>query len=366
MKALVTLGDGDIALQDAAVPVISPDEILVNVVVATQNPTDCTYRKTALLHNKPGNILGCDFAGTVVEIGLRVPAGLRTVGERVAGMIHGGVTPNGSFAEYLAVHGALVISIPDDVSFVHAAQLGAACLTSCQALYQSLHLPTPLHPVPADSGETVLIWSGTSATGAYAVQLAKLAGLRVISTASEGNIEFVKALGADAVFDYTDSRAPKLIVEATGNQLRAAMDCISDGMTTVQTVMSMGAEGGTVATLLPYTSRRRDVPVETVFVLAYSIFGKASGAPDSIIDIEFPFKFPANSGHLENAITYCEMLSTILARKALRPIPVRMYPHGLASVRVGFEDMKAGKVHAEKITYVIADTPGVGDRPADI
>jgi hypothetical protein len=70
------------------------------------------------------------------------------------------------------------------------------------------------------------------------------------------------------------------------------------------------------------------------------------------------------------------MLSRILATTSLKPIPLRTYPNGLASVREGLEDMKAGQVchisackriisdpadevHAEKITYLIADTPGL-------
>jgi hypothetical protein len=58
--------------------------------------------------------------------------------------------------------------------------------------------------------------------------------------------------------------------------LNVAMDCTSEGMTPVQVIMSIGKHGGKVATLLPYGSKRRDAPVETVFILVYSIFGKVS------------------------------------------------------------------------------------------
>ncbi|KAF7348025.1 GroES-like protein [Mycena sanguinolenta] len=112
--------------------------------------------------------------------------------------------------------------------------------------------------------------------------------------------------------------------------------------------MSLGKEGGTIATLLPYQSRRKGV--KTVFILAYSVFGKV---------VEFPFPFPANQEHHENAKMYCELIAEVLRRGTLKPVPLRLYPHGLASVQEGFEDMKAGKVHAEKITYRIADTPGL-------
>jgi NADPH:quinone reductase-like Zn-dependent oxidoreductase len=106
MKALVTLGDGRFELKDVSLPNLKPTEILVKVVAIAQNPTDCKSLqrnknlactdtklisgKTLLLNKRPGNILGCDFSGTVVEIGKEVPAGLRDVGERVAGCVHGG------------------------------------------------------------------------------------------------------------------------------------------------------------------------------------------------------------------------------------------------------------------------------------
>ncbi|KAF8192402.1 dehydrogenase [Mycena galopus ATCC 62051] len=343
MKALVTVGDGSFKFQDISVPTLALGQILVKVVAAAQNPTDW---KTLLLHTRPGNILGSDFAGTVVALGMDVPTDLRKLGERVAGFVHGGISANGAFSEYVAVDAALVIAIPETMTFEHAAQLGIACFTVCQSLYQCLRLPTPL--APSSVPDNVLIWSGTSATGQYAVQFAKLGGLRVISTASPRHFEFVRSLGADEVFDYADSHTAKRISEAGGGALRYAMDCISEGMTPNQVSMSLGREGGTIATLLPYQSRRQDVDVNTVLVLSYSIFGK---------EIEFPFPFAKNLEHYQNAKTYAKLISEVLSRGTVKPVPVRLYPHGLASVQQGFEDMKDGKVHAEKITYRIADTP---------
>ncbi|KAF8166308.1 chaperonin 10-like protein [Mycena galopus ATCC 62051] len=330
MKALVTLGDGTFELQDVQTPFLNADQILVKVVAAAQNPTDW---KTLLLNKTPGNILGCDFTGIVTEIGTDVPHGLRQLGERVAGIVHGGIGPNGAYAEYVVADAALVISIPDNMTFESAAQLGVACLTVCQAFYQCLQLPTPLKPLSGSEIKDILVWSGTSATGQYAIQFAKLAGLRVMSTASAKNIEFVKSLGADEVFDYADSLTPRKISFMTGGALEYAIDCISEGMTPNQVIMSLGKEGGTVATLLPYQSRRKGV--ETEFILAYSCLGKA---------VAFPFAFPANTEHYENAKIYCKMVSEIVSTFPIKPVPIRLYPNGLASVQEGFEDMKAGKV----------------------
>ncbi|KAK7042169.1 dehydrogenase [Favolaschia claudopus] len=353
MKALVTVGDATFKLQDIKIPTLSAHEVLVKVHAVAQNPTDCktdandtstvlTQTKgNLLLHPRVGNILGCDFAGTVVDSN---GTGLRNAGDRVAGVVHGGISPNGAFAEYVAVDAALLIDIPDDMTFENAAQLGVACFTVCQSLYQCLDLPTPLSPT--STPEDILIWSGTSATGQYAVQFAKLAGLRVLSTASAKNVDFVRSLGADEVFEYADSRTPKRIVAATGGTLKYAVDCICEGMTPNQVSMSLGKDGGTIATLLPYQSRRKGV--KTVFILAYSALGKA---------VEFPFPFPQSTEHYENAKGYCKLISEVIATGKIKPVPLRLYPNGLASVKDGFEDMKTGTVHAEKITYRISDTP---------
>jgi hypothetical protein len=116
-----------------------------------------------------GLVVGCDFAGTVEEIGPEVPVGLRKKGERVAGFIHGcwssplfvrlqsfllnfhfrtadSKEEGGAFAEYVVADAALVLSLPDRLTFGDAATIPVAAFTACQTLYESLKLPTPKTP----------------------------------------------------------------------------------------------------------------------------------------------------------------------------------------------------------------------------
>jgi NADPH:quinone reductase-like Zn-dependent oxidoreductase len=120
-KAIVIQQDGSVALREIAVPKPGPDEILVKIVAAAQNPTDCEWTllreehrgffwfqysncilslslvltgKTALYGKRAGSVSGCDFSGIVEEIGPNVPPGLRLIGERVAGFVHGGKSLN--------------------------------------------------------------------------------------------------------------------------------------------------------------------------------------------------------------------------------------------------------------------------------
>ncbi|KAK7442941.1 hypothetical protein VKT23_015885 [Stygiomarasmius scandens] len=347
MKALVTTGDGHFKMKTTPVPVVETTSVLIKVECAAQNPTDW---KTVALHREAGNIIGCDFSGTVVQIGSDVKAGKRFIGERVAGCVHGGIGKNGAFAEYLVASADLVISLPDSWSFEDGAQLGIATMTTCQCLYQYLSLPSPLDPSIDDHSTPLLVWSGSSSTGQYVIQFAKIAGLEIFSTSSPRNFSLLKSLGAKEVFDYSDSKTCKRVFSASRGKLKIAVDCASTGMSPAQVSNSLGEAGGRIAFLVPAVSMKKHV--ETKFILTYTIFGKA---------IKVPFIHEARPDHYENATRYCEMVSKIIMDFPIKPVPVKLYPHGLASVQEGFDYMKSGKVHAEKLTYRIPDTPGVQD-----
>lgn len=65
-----------------------------------------------------------------------------------------------------------------------------------------LNLPLPTNS-PKSIGKTLLVWGGSSAVGAAAIQLAKASGLEVVATASPKNFGMVKEVGASEVFDYS-------------------------------------------------------------------------------------------------------------------------------------------------------------------
>lgn len=83
------------------------------------------------------------------------------------------------------MHGKLIQYIETDTAF--------------QSLFLSQKLARPDNPT--NNVEAVLIWGGSSSVGMYAIQLAKLSGYTVISTASPINFELLKSLGATEVFD---------------------------------------------------------------------------------------------------------------------------------------------------------------------
>jgi NADPH:quinone reductase-like Zn-dependent oxidoreductase len=100
--------------------------------------------------------------------------------------------------------------VPSNLSFAQAASIPIPFFTAVQALYFRLGLPEP----PSGSVKTpepILIWSGASAVGQYAIQLAKLTGLEVVTTAGEASRDLVKGLGATEAFDYKARLPPYLL-----------------------------------------------------------------------------------------------------------------------------------------------------------
>ncbi|KAJ7123110.1 chaperonin 10-like protein [Mycena epipterygia] len=340
MKALVTTGDGHFSLKEVAVPVPGAGEILISVATIAQNHVDWKY--LVLEPDVKGVIMGWDFAGTVSQLGPDCPN--IKLGQRVAGSARG---DNGAFAEYLIILADLTISLPANVSFEAATGLGTACISACQCLYQEFNIAIPSDSTFHESDkESILIWSGASSVGQYAIQLAKLSGMKVISTAAPENHELIKSLGADEVFDHSDSWTARRIFETTGGTLVKAIDCWSQGMSPNQVSMSLSTQGGTIATMLPYESLKRNV--KTSCVLVNSIHGQ---------DTSFPLVTTGNPDHTKNGKLYCKMISTLLAQNKLKFVPVKLYPRGLLGVAEGIEYMRLGKAHAEKITYRIGETP---------
>jgi NADPH:quinone reductase-like Zn-dependent oxidoreductase len=86
---------------------------------------------------------------------------------------------------------------PTSLTYAEAASVPTVAVTAWQALFDHARL---------DAGQTVVIHGAAGNVGAYAVQLARRAGLRTIGTAGTDDLLFVRNLGADAVIDYRTER----------------------------------------------------------------------------------------------------------------------------------------------------------------
>lgn len=117
------------------------------------------------------------------------------------------------------------------MSFKQAVVLPVAVSTAAAGLYLPKYLGLPYLPSsnPKPTGKTLLVWGGASSVGAVTIQFAVASGLRVITTASPANHEFVKAMGASAVFDYrSPSVVEDIVKELEGSDLAGVYDAISE------------------------------------------------------------------------------------------------------------------------------------------
>ncbi|WP_202519371.1 NADP-dependent oxidoreductase [Streptomyces sp. SID1034] len=197
-------------LQEIPEPHAAPDEVRVRVTAAGLNPMDWQIASKPGMAAQFGLTLpagfGSDFAGVVDEVGAEATG--FTAGDRVFGAAIGR-----SVADFVLVKTSTagLWPTPDGIGDEVAATLPVSGLTASAALAA----------IELRAGDTVLIGGAAGGVGIFAVQLAKLAGARVIGTASEGTFGFLRGLGAEPVAygpglaDRVRALAPEGITAAT-------------------------------------------------------------------------------------------------------------------------------------------------------
>ncbi|MDG4657134.1 zinc-binding dehydrogenase [Ectobacillus antri] len=218
MKALLLHEKGqwkDMKIEEVSTPTPQKGEVLVEVHAAGLNPVDYKTGTNGNPNWVYPHILGLDVAGVIAEVGEGVTEWKK--GDRV--VYHGDWIRPGGYAQYSITTAQTVSRIPDSVSFEDAAAIPTAGYTAYQALFRKL---------PLERIHTILIHGGAGGVGGFGVQLAKLAGKTVISTASAHNHEYVKSLGADYVIDYREENVKERIMEITnGRGVDAVVDAVS-------------------------------------------------------------------------------------------------------------------------------------------
>ena len=171
-----------------------PGVVLVKVEAVGVGPWDGWIRAGKGASPQPLPLtLGSDLAGGVIAVGPGVSR------PRVGDQVYGVTNPEflGAYAEYALASAAMVASKPTMLSYTEAASVPVVAVTAQQALFDQAQLK---------AGRTVLIHGAAGSVGAYAVQLARRAGLRTIATAARDDAAFVRDLGADSVIDYRTER----------------------------------------------------------------------------------------------------------------------------------------------------------------
>jgi NADPH:quinone reductase-like Zn-dependent oxidoreductase len=182
----------EIRIEDAPLPVLNDDDVLIRVVATSVNPVDWKIRKGYLKAMIPYEMpltMGWDVSGIVEKTG---PAVTRfKPGDAVYSRPD--IVRNGAYAEYVAVRESEIAFKPATISHVEAASLPLVSITAWEALFTTAGL---------EAGQRVMIHAGAGGVGSIAVQLARIKGAHVTATASAGKLALVKSLGADEVIDY--------------------------------------------------------------------------------------------------------------------------------------------------------------------
>lgn len=208
---LTRTGDPDaLELRDVAMPEPGPGEVLVRVRAAGVAFAQVLMRRGLYAYAPPFPFTpGAEVAGEIVALGDGVEGW--TVGDNVTAFIG-----TGGYAEYAVVRAALLLRVPAELDPVLVAALPMNYVTAHQLLHRAAKVVR---------GETVLVHGASGGVGTALLELARLAGLRAVGTASPRNLDVVRQLGAIAL-DYTGGDVAVRARAAAGRPMDVVLDPI--------------------------------------------------------------------------------------------------------------------------------------------
>ena len=320
-------------LRDEAEPTPAYGQILVRVRACSLNYRDLMVIKGQYGGARPDGLVPLsDGAGEVVAVGEGVTR--FGVGDRVAGCFFdkwagGGLTraaeltarggaTHGMLAEYVVLSQEGAVLVPAHLSDEEAATLPCAALTAWNALV-SFGRAAP--------GETVLT-QGTGGVSIFAIQFARVLGLRVVATSStDAKLERVRALGAAETINYRD--VPEWQAEVTRLTGKAGVDLTVEvgGPGTFRRSMEATRTGGRIA-----------------------VIGLLSGVGEQVDPLTILRRRLTVGGILVGSTEMFEAMSRAVALHAIRPVVDRVFP--FAEAAAAYRHMEAAG-HFGKIVIAI-------------
>lgn len=207
MKAITfdQFGEAEVLrLAEVPMPQLRSGDLLVRVKAAGVNRADLLQRKG--YYGRPSygesDLLGLEVAGEVIAVGSDVTD--IQPGERVMAIVGGG-----AYAEYARVDRDLAVRIPENLDDIGAAAVMESFVTAWEA---AVHLGGTAR------GGAVLIHAAAGGVGSAGVEIAHALGARIFATANSERRADVRALGAEAVFDYRLEDFEQGVHDATGGR----------------------------------------------------------------------------------------------------------------------------------------------------
>ena len=280
-----TGGPEVVRVEDVERPRPGAGEALIRVRAAALNHLDLWVRRGLPIETTMPHIGGSDVAGVVEELGPGAAGAGVGVGQRVVvnpsiscgrcEWCRAGEQPlcetyrilgehtQGGFAEYVTAPARNLYPIPDDYPFERAAAAPLAFLTAWRALMTRARL---------EAGESVLVTGASGGVATAAIGIAKHAGARVYAVTSTAQVERVRALGADTVYDRLAVDYGRELWRDTGKR---GVDVILDsvGEATWKTNVRSLARGGRLVVYGATTGPAVETDLRVVFWKQLEVLG---------------------------------------------------------------------------------------------
>jgi NADPH:quinone reductase-like Zn-dependent oxidoreductase len=313
--------------EDVPEPKPGPHQVLVRVKACALNHLDLWVRRGIPGQKIPlPHILGSDVAGEIAALGEgsgRVQPGDRVLlspGQscRQCRYCVGGLDNfcrqyallgyfiDGGNAEYIAVPEVYAIPIPGGLSFEEAAAVPLVFLTAWHMLVGRARI---------QRGEHVLVLAASSGVGSAAVQIAKLFGCRVITTAGgEKKMARARELGADEVIDHYRQNITGEVLRLTGKR---GVDVVFEhvGEATWPHSYAVLAHHGRLITCGATTGPQASIDLRYLYSKQLSLLGSFMGTLGELHDV-----------------------LALIGRRELRPVIDRVFP--LSEIRAAHERLE--------------------------
>lgn len=286
-----------IHVEEVPVPEPGLGEVRVKVGASSLNHLDVWVRRGLPVGTAMPHIGGSDIAGTVdalgpgvadVVPGMRVAVDPSLHYEWYDGQDQGagfearpfqilGEHTQGGFAEYAVVPAGNLLSLPDHVPFESAAAAGLVFVTAWRALMTRARLR---------AGERVLITGASGGVSTAAIQIAKLAGATVYAvTSGPENVERVRALGADHVYDRkrVEDFSREIWRDTEKKGVHVALDSVGE-LLWPQCLKALGV-GGRLVSYGATTGARGSTEIRVLFWKQLSVFGTTMGSPSEYREV---------------------------------------------------------------------------------
>jgi len=238
---------------DAPIPRVSTDKVLVEVKASGVNPVDWKIREGYFQQMVPLQFpatLGTDFSGVIKELEQNVSTNFN-IGDEVYGqasLLSGG---SGSFAELALTNIKSIAVKPKTLNHIEASSLPLVGASTWQGLVDNIGL---------SKNQKILIHGGAGGIGTIAIQLAKHLGAYVGTTVKSEDKEFVQQLGADEIVDYTTQNFDDIL-----HDYDAAFDTV--GGETYKKSFKVLKNNGTIVSILeqPDSNLMNQYGVKAIF-----------------------------------------------------------------------------------------------------